>query len=678
MAEVRKNTVHPLHIEGYTAEGMGVARLDGRVVFIPGTIRGEDWEVQLLKVNKGVAWGKGTRLISPSPVRQEPDCPYSGRCGGCQYRHMSYEEELAAKGQRVRDALERVGGVHLELPPVLGAESPLRYRNKVQFPVSRGKCGLSIGFYRPRSHDVVDTEDCLLQPEADTALRLAFKGWMEDFQIPAYDESTGTGADPPPVCPHQPGGGGPVLRGGQREGAAPRRRAGPVPCGGAVPKLAGLVLNVNLRDTNVILGDAYRTLWGRDWLEEELCGLTFRLSVPSFFQINRDQTERLYAAGAGIRRAHRGGDGAGPVLRHRHHLPVPWPAGPGRSSGRRWSPRPSRTPGPTPLRNGVTNAGILLRGRGGGGGPAGRPRACVPRSSAWTRPGRGCAPEVPAILAAMAPERIVYVSCDPATLARDVKRLGGAGLPGRPGPAGGSVSQDRPCGDGAADGTLKRYRGGCSMLEAITYQAMLEDISRNNILEDTIGILITRPELEVGKDILSSLNYYHHASGKNVNFYLPGYGAYWHGTYPDGRVVTKINGVDWSFSDSMFVQFVGELQAHSSWRYSGESELLMLEYKNGVLRFEKVMRFYLENMLRDNLIHSTSSFFQQLLTACGQDKSPGGLSDRLAQAGAIQVTKNALMDRLPNEIKGLLLRGKYLCVQDFSPKNTQVSSSEGR
>lgn len=177
------------------------------------------------------------------------------------------------------------------------------------------------------------------------------------------------------------------------------------------------------------------------------------------------------------------------------------------------------------------------------------------------------------------------------------------------------------------------------MLEAITYQAMLEDISRNNILEDTIGILITRPELEVGKDILSSLNYYHHASSKNVNFYLPGYGAYWHGTYPDGRVVTKINGVDWSFSDSMFVQFVGELQAHSSWRYSGESELLMLEYKNGVLRFEKVMRFYLENMLRDNLIHSTSSFFQQLLTACGQDKSPGGLSDRLAQAGAIQVTK---------------------------------------
>ena len=258
---------------------------------------------------------------------------------------MSYEEELAAKGQRVRDALERVGGVHLELPPVLGAESPLRYRNKVQFPVSRGKCGLSIGFYRPRSHDVVDTEDCLLQPEADTALRLAFKGWMEDFQIPAYDESTGRGLIRHLYIRTNRAGQGPVLRSGQREGACPTpeslsgcpaRR-----CPRAWPGWCSMSI---IRDTNVILGDAYRTLWGRDWLEEELCGLTFRLSVPSFFQINRDQTERLYQLALEFAGLHRGGDGAGPVLRHRHHLPVPWPGGPGMSSGRRWCPRPLRMP----------------------------------------------------------------------------------------------------------------------------------------------------------------------------------------------------------------------------------------------------------------------------------------------------------------------------------------------
>ena len=140
---------------------------------------------------------------------------------------------------------------------------------------------------------MVDTEDCLLQPEADTALRLAFKGWMEDFQIPVYDECTGRGlirhlyirtnrAEEALCC--VVANGRELPHAGELSGAL---RA-------AVPKLAGLVLNVNLRDTNVILGDAYRTLWGRDWLEEELCGLTFRLSVPSFFQINRDQTERLY------------------------------------------------------------------------------------------------------------------------------------------------------------------------------------------------------------------------------------------------------------------------------------------------------------------------------------------------------------------------------------------------
>ena len=293
MTEWKKNAVHPLRIEGYTAEGMGVARLEGRVVFVPFTAQGELWRVRLEKVRPNMAWGRGVELLESSPERAQADCPLFGRCGGCQFRHLTYAEELRAKGQRIADALERVGGVHLELPPVLGAESPLRYRNKVQFPVSRGKCGLSIGFYRPRSHDVVDTEDCLLQPEADTALRLAFKGWMEDFQIPAYDESTGRGlirhlyirtnrAGEALCC--VVANGRELPHAGELSGAL---RA-------AVPKLAGLVLNVNLRDTNVILGDAYRTLWGRDWLEEELCGLTFRLSVPSFFQINRDQTERLY------------------------------------------------------------------------------------------------------------------------------------------------------------------------------------------------------------------------------------------------------------------------------------------------------------------------------------------------------------------------------------------------
>ena len=167
----KKNAVHTAEITGYTAEGMGVARLEGRVVFVPGTIRGERWTVRLEKVTKNVAWARGVELLEGSPERLEPDCPLAGRCGGCQFRHMTYAEELRAKGQRVADALERVGGVKLELPPVLGAEEPERYRNKVQFPVAQEKRGLAIGYYRPRSHDVLDAPDCLLQPLTVTALR---------------------------------------------------------------------------------------------------------------------------------------------------------------------------------------------------------------------------------------------------------------------------------------------------------------------------------------------------------------------------------------------------------------------------------------------------------------------------------------------------------------------------
>ena len=149
MIDWKKNTIHVLDITGYTADGMGVARLDGRVVFVPCTIQGERWQVRLEKVNKTVAWGRGIALLAPSPERISPDCPLFGTCGGCQFRHMTYSEELRAKGQRITDALERVGHVNLDLPPVLGAEQTNRYRNKVQFPVSSGERGLSVGYYRP-------------------------------------------------------------------------------------------------------------------------------------------------------------------------------------------------------------------------------------------------------------------------------------------------------------------------------------------------------------------------------------------------------------------------------------------------------------------------------------------------------------------------------------------------
>ncbi|MEI3310252.1 MAG: 23S rRNA (uracil(1939)-C(5))-methyltransferase RlmD [Evtepia gabavorous] len=286
----KKNEQHPLRIEGYGSAGEGVARLEGQAVFVKGALAGEICQVQLLKVGKSAAWGRVTQVLTPVPGRQSPDCPRYPRCGGCQLRHMTYAEELRFKRQKVQDALQRIGGWTGRVEKIHGAEAPDRYRNKIQFPVADGP---RVGFFRARSHEVIDAEDCLLQPLAATRLREAFKLWMERYQVPAYDERVHGGLirhfyvrvnqRGQSLCA--------VIANGtdlphQEELVQALRRA--------EPDLAGVVLSVNQEKTNVILGKTHRCLWGRDYLEDTLCGLTFRLSVPSFYQVNREQAEVLY------------------------------------------------------------------------------------------------------------------------------------------------------------------------------------------------------------------------------------------------------------------------------------------------------------------------------------------------------------------------------------------------
>ena len=420
MAELKKNEIHELDITGYTAEGLGVARLDGRVVFVPNTIRGEKWQVQLLKVNKNVAWGRGVKPVLESACRVPSDCPHSGPCGGCQFRHMSYEEELEAKRQRVEDALRRVGGVDITVDTIHGAADTHRYRNKVQFPVAQEKNAVRVGLFRGRSHDVIDVPDCLLQSEQANRLGRALKGWMEQGHISAYDEKTGKGlvrhlyvrtncAGESLVCM--------VVNGKKlpdESGLVNALRT-------CEPGLVGVVVNVNQKDTNVILGDSYRTLWGRDWLEEELCGLTFRLSVPSFFQINRAQTEVLYERAvefAGLT----GGETVLDLYCGIGTISLAMAQKAGKVIGAEIVPEAIEDAKENAIRNGVTNADFFC-------GDAGQvaqklsDKGVRPDVICVDPPRKGLAPDVPGILADMAPERIVYVSCDPATLARDVKRL---------------------------------------------------------------------------------------------------------------------------------------------------------------------------------------------------------------------------------------------------------------
>ena len=289
--ELAKNQEHTVTIEGYGEGGMGVARIDGRVVFVHGALRGEKCRVLILKTLKSVAFAKVLEVIEPSSERITPDCPYFPRCGGCTYRHIRYEEELRLKKQRVQDNLSRIGGSDVTVEEILGARDTLRYRNKAQYPVSKDG---AVGFYRARTHEVIECEHCLLvKPEADAAAE-ALREYMQSCRVAGYDEKTGRGlvrhlyirsnaAGESLVC---------VLVNGDK---LPKEDRLVTLLRDACPKCTGIVLGTNTKKGNVILGDRYRTLWGSDRLEDTLCGKTFRLSVPSFYQVNRVQAERLYA-----------------------------------------------------------------------------------------------------------------------------------------------------------------------------------------------------------------------------------------------------------------------------------------------------------------------------------------------------------------------------------------------
>ncbi len=412
---------YPAVIEGYASGGEGVARIDGVAVFVKGALRGERGDVRIEHVGRSAAWGHIEKLLEPSPSRVEPDCPYYGRCGGCQFRHMTYAEELEAKRQRVEDALRRIGGVDLPVSVIHGAENTLRYRNKVQFPIGEG----AVGYYRGGTHQVVDIADCLLQPEADTACRAAFQGWMERFRVPAYDERTGKGllrhlflrtnrAGEALCC---------VVANGR---TLPHEEELTAALREAAPGLAGVVLSVNTRKTNVILGGEYRALWGRDWLEEELCGHTFRLSVPSFFQVNRAQTEVLYrraldfAALTGTETVVELYCGIGAIS-----LTMAERAG--RVIGVEVVPQAVADAKENARRNGLADKTRFECGDAGELAAKLEREGVRPDVVVVDPPRKGLAPEVVEAIGCMGPERVVYVSCDPATLARDVGRFGALG-----------------------------------------------------------------------------------------------------------------------------------------------------------------------------------------------------------------------------------------------------------
>ena len=416
----RKKITYPpvtLTIEGYGTSGEGVAHLeDGMACFVTGALRGERCVVTLDKVGKSAAWGHVRKVLDPSPARISPDCPYYDSCGGCALRHMTYDEELDLKRQKVQDCLRRIGGCDTPVSAIYGAENTQRYRNKVQFPIS----GTAIGFYAARTHTVTDVEDCLLQPLSAARLRRVLARYMKTYSVPAYDERTGHGllrhlyvrtnrAGESLCC---------LLVNGT---ALPHEAELVEALRKAEPQLKGVVLGINQKRNNVILGDRYRTLWGEDYLMDEMCGLRFRLSVPSFYQVNTPQAEVLYglalefAALTGTETVLDLYCGIGTIT-----LCLARQAG--KAVGAEVVPEAIADARQNARRNHIDNVEFFCADAAE---LAARFAAEGRRPDVITvdPPRKGLAESVVHSIAEMSPDRVVYVSCDPATLARDVARF---------------------------------------------------------------------------------------------------------------------------------------------------------------------------------------------------------------------------------------------------------------
>lgn len=418
---LREGQIYPAQITGYSSDGAGIARIDGMAVFVRDSVRGEVAEVLIEYIGHNAALGRTSAILQPSPARREPDCIYYGQCGGCQFRHMSYQEELKAKRLRVQDALARIGGTPLSVEVIHGATDTSRYRNKVQLPVGQN----AIGYYARRTHRVVDIHDCLLQPESDCACQTALRSWMAQYQVPAYDKRSGQGlvrhlflrtnqAGETLCC---------VVANGR---SLPHERELTEMLREAVPGLVGVVLSVNRAKTNVILGRKFRTLWGQNWLEEALLGKVFRLSLPSFFQVNQPQCEVLYrrvldfAALTGKELVVDLYCGIGSIS-----LCLAEQAG--QVVGVEMIPQAVADAMENARRNGLSQKTHFQCGDAARLSAQFRQEGIRPQVVVVDPPRKGLAPEVVDAIAGMGPDRVVYVSCDPATLARDVKRFSALG-----------------------------------------------------------------------------------------------------------------------------------------------------------------------------------------------------------------------------------------------------------
>ena len=418
---LEKNQHFTVEITDITSEGHGVCKVDGMAVFVPLTAVGDVIEGKIVKPHKSYAYGICERILTASQEREENTCPVYKKCGGCDFRHISYEAECRTKAHIVENAFRRIGGLNPVFEEFVAADTECRYRNKAQYPVAMVDGKAVSGFYAPRSHRLIPTTDCALQPVVFKEILEVVLGYINARRISVYSEETNTG-----IIRHI------YIRRGNYSGEIMvcvvvrkdiSRQLTPLwkTLSEDFPDIRSLVMNINPDSTNVILGEKCITLGGSPAITDTMCGNRIEISPLSFYQINTIQAEKLYAKALEyaapsendiIADLYCGAGTIGLSMAHKAKKIV----------GIEIVPEAVENAVKNALNNGISNADFYC-------GDAGdvfsklHKNGCNPGIIVVDPPRKGCSQDSLDVILSASPDRIVMISCNPATAARDAKYL---------------------------------------------------------------------------------------------------------------------------------------------------------------------------------------------------------------------------------------------------------------
>lgn len=418
---LKKNDDIQLTVKSCTVQGSGVCDYNGMTVFVRGAVTGDHIIAHIIKVKKNYAVGIIKKITQPSPIRIEPECPVAEKCGGCCFAQIKYEAELEIKAQQIEDNFRRLGKLDIKPQPIIPSPAKLRYRNKAQYPVGMDKNFASIGFYAPMTHRIIDCGDCMLQPAEFRKIIDIFRDLIREKKITVYNEADNSGllrhiyirkgfvTDEIMVCI--------VAKSGRLPNAdiiISRLTA-------EMPNIRSIILNINTEKTNVVLGKECITLYGNDYITDELCGLKFNISPMSFYQVNHDCAEILYGK-AKEYAALTGTETLVDLYCGTGTIGLTMARDVKELIGVEIVPQAVENAKINAEMNGIKNARFIC-------GDAAQASKILldenikPDVVIVDPPRKGCDEQLLNDIAAMSPKRVVYVSCDSATLARDCGRF---------------------------------------------------------------------------------------------------------------------------------------------------------------------------------------------------------------------------------------------------------------